>query len=98
MARPLHEIASEIRRDWKNPNFAAKPYIEAMEGLESVCDSYFADSGKAVVSYFLSNAGQWKGDTAKRVKSELKQALTGKCVVTATKPKRPEPDPGRMFP
>jgi hypothetical protein len=43
-----------------------------MGSLSSVNDSYFADSGKSVVSYFLANAGSWKGEVAKSVKAELK--------------------------
>lgn len=97
MARPLHEIASEIRSDWRNPNFAAKPYLEAMESLNSVCDTYFADSGKSVVSYFLVNAGTWRGDVAKKVKAELKTALKDRCVPGA-KPAPPRPDLGKAFP
>lgn len=71
--RPLYQIASEIRKDWgKKVNFAAKPYLEAMECLNSVTDSYGYDTGKSVVLYFLCNASTWRGDTAKRVKAELK--------------------------
>lgn len=74
--RPLYEIAREIRKDWGSKvNFAAKPYLEAMECLNSVTDSYGYDNGKSVVLYFLCNASTWRGDTAKRVKAELK-ALT----------------------
>jgi hypothetical protein len=75
--RPLYEIAREIRRDWsaqgKGINYAAKPYLEAMGSLEKVTDSYGYDSGKSVVLYFLSNAASWRGETAKRVKAELKK-------------------------
>lgn len=70
--RPLYEIASEIRKDWKKVNFAAVPYLSAMRGLDSVNDSYGFDSGKSVVLYFLANAGSWRGETAKRIKAELK--------------------------
>ena len=75
-ARPLYEIAREIRKDWsaqgKGINFAAKPYLEAMGSLDKVSDSYGFDSGKGIVLYFLSNAATWRGETAKRVKAELK--------------------------
>ena len=27
--RPLYEIARDIRKDWKNPYFGAKPYLDA---------------------------------------------------------------------
>lgn len=71
--RPLHEIASEIRKDWKNVNFAAKPYLEAMSELDKITDDYGADSAKSIVAYFLGNAGSWKGEVAKRIKTELKK-------------------------
>lgn len=71
--RPLSEIASEIRKDWKNVNFAAKPYLSAMASLNSIQDSYGYDSGKSIVLYFLSNASSWRGDVAKRIKAELKK-------------------------
>lgn len=70
--RTLFEIAREIRSDWKKPYFGAVPYLEAMESMIHVTDTYIADSGKSVVLYFLSNANTWRGETAKRVKAELK--------------------------
>lgn len=71
--RPICEIAREIRKDWKKVNFAAKPYLDAMMSLESIDDRYYFDSAKSVVLYFLSNAGAWRGETAKRIKTELKE-------------------------
>lgn len=72
--RPLYEIASEIRKDWGSKiNFGAKPYLEAMSSLDKVTDNYMMDSGKSIIIYFLSNATTWRGDTAKRVKAELKK-------------------------
>ena len=70
--RPLYDIAREIRKDWKNVSVYAAPYLNAMSCLESVNDNYVFDSGRSVVRYFLSNAGSWKGETAKRIKAELK--------------------------
>ena len=72
MPRPLHVIASEIRKNWPKPNFAAVPYLEAMASLNSIGDSYGYDSAKSIVLYFLSNASTWRGDEAKRIKAELK--------------------------
>jgi len=79
--RPLYEIASEIKKDWnataKNGiYFGAVPYLDAMSTLDSINDNYMFDSGKSVVIYFLSNATTWRGETAKRVKAELK-AMAG---------------------
>lgn len=70
--RPLYVIGNEISRDWKKPYFGAKPYIAALQSLHYLSDSYGYDSAKSVVLYFLSNAGTWKGETAKRVKAELR--------------------------
>jgi len=73
MSIPLHEIAREIRRDWgAKVNYAAKPYLEAMSCLDSIRDNYYDDSARSVVAYFLANASTWRGETAKRIKAELK--------------------------
>lgn len=76
--RSIALIAHEIRRDWKAVNYAAKPYLDAMTYLDSVSDSYGADNGKSVVLYFLANASTWRGETAKRIKLELKQLTARK--------------------
>lgn len=76
--RPLYEIATEIRRDWsaqgKTFPYAA-PYREAMADLTHISDMYGADTAQSVVLYFLSNAASWRGDTAERVKQELKDIV-----------------------
>jgi hypothetical protein len=77
MARPIYEIAAEIRRDWKKVNYAAKPYLDAMGGLNDINDMYILDTAYSVVAYFLGNAGTWRGEVAKRVKAELKTMLKG---------------------
>lgn len=73
--RKLYEIAREIRADWKNPYFGAVPYISAMERFANITDGYGFDSAKSIIRYFLSNAGTWRGDIAKRIKLELKGML-----------------------
>lgn len=73
--RPLWVIAREIRTDWKKPYFGAFPYLEAMAALNSIHGAYYEDSAKSIVAYFLANANTWKGDTARRVKAELKALL-----------------------
>lgn len=71
--RPLCEIAAEIRKDWgAKVYFGAKPYLDAMALLNSIEDNYGWDSGKNIVLYFLGNASTWRGETAKRIKAELK--------------------------
>jgi hypothetical protein len=72
MSRPIYEIAQDIRRTWPKPYFGAVPYIEAMLSMDSVDQDYFCDSGRSVVLYFLSNAGTWRGEDARRIKAELK--------------------------
>lgn len=73
--RPLFEIAREIRKDWKNVSYYAAPYLSAMSCLNSVDDNYIMDSGRSIVRYFLANAGSWRGETAKRIKAELKEMV-----------------------
>jgi hypothetical protein len=72
----ISTIAREISRDWKNVNYAAKPYLQAMRSLDSANDSFGYDSAKSVVSYFLANARGYHGDTAKAHKAALK-AIVG---------------------
>ena len=70
--RSLAAIAYDIRKTWTNPYFGAAPYIDAMQHLTDVTDMYFHDTGESVVRYFLANAGNWRGDDARRIKAELK--------------------------
>lgn len=78
--RSLSVIAREIVRDWKNINYAAKPYLCAMQTMGDIRDKYGFEDGTSVVNYFLSNASAWRGDTAKRIKSELKAMVANKPV------------------
>jgi hypothetical protein len=71
--KSLSALASIIRRDWQNPNYAAKPYLDAMRQLEHHDDNFGHDSGRSIMAYFLSNASGWKGPTAKLVKAELRR-------------------------
>lgn len=75
MDRPLYEIASEIKKNWKPVNFAAKPYLDAMSSLDKITDMYGYDSGQSIVAYFLGNANQWRGENARRIKKELNTML-----------------------
>ena len=75
MARKIHEIASEILQDWKKPYFGAIPYIEAMLQLNTIHEDYYLDTAKSVVIYFLANAQTWRGETARRIKAELREML-----------------------
>lgn len=71
-ARSLNAIASEIEKDWITLSPYAKPYLDAMFTLDKITENYYQDSGKSVVLYFLANAGTWRGETARRVKAELR--------------------------
>ena len=75
MARPINEIARDISRDWSKPYFGAVPYLDAMRQLQSIDDQYYYDSADSVVRYFLANASTWRGETAKRIKEELRSML-----------------------
>ena len=71
----LSAIANIIRRDWKKVYFGAVPYLEAMQALCSINQSYGSDSASSVVHYFLANATAWRGETARAVKEKLNQLL-----------------------
>jgi hypothetical protein len=75
VTRPLRDIAAEIRADWTRVYFGAEPYLDAMGALDKITDTYYFDRGDDVVIYFLANAGTWRGETARRVKAELKGML-----------------------
>ena len=75
MNRPIYVIANECSSDWKNVYYGAKPYLDAMRSLDSIEDKFYADDARSVVAYFLANANSWRGDTARRIKAELKGML-----------------------
>ena len=75
MARPLYEIAREIRKAWTKVSPYAEPYLGAMQSLDTIDDNYYLDSGKSVVLYFLGNANTWRGEDARRIKAELKEMV-----------------------
>ena len=69
--RPLYTIAADIRSDWKKVNYAAVPYLDAMQQLNSIDDNFILDSARSIVRYFLSNARSWHGEKARKIKAEL---------------------------
>jgi hypothetical protein len=77
MTRSLNTIAREIRSNWAKPYFGAVPYLDAMGSLDTMQDKYYFDDAQSVVLYFLANATTWKGETARRIKAELKTMLKG---------------------
>jgi hypothetical protein len=74
--RPLHVIGNEIAADWPGvAGFPAEEYVRAMQRLETLDDSYGADTALMAVTYFLGNANAWRGPTARRVKAELREMI-----------------------
>lgn len=73
--RTISQIAQEINKTWSNVNYAAKPYLNAMQYIENKNDRYFEESADDIVLRFLCNAQTWKGDDARRIKAELKSLL-----------------------
>ena len=79
MARNLSEIAKDIRSNWKNVYYGAEPYLQAMEQIHSPepdapyrLGPYVLEDAKTQVMYFLANAQYWRGETARKIKKELK--------------------------
>lgn len=76
--RPISAIARDITAHWAKPNYAAKPYLDAMHSLNGIADHYGYDDARSIVRYFLANASTWRGEDAKRIKAELKALIGGK--------------------
>jgi asparagine synthetase B (glutamine-hydrolysing) len=76
--RPIHEIADDIHAAWPNVYFGAKPYLEAMQDLNSIEENYGNDSARSIVLYFLSNANSFRGEEARALKAELKALVSKK--------------------
>jgi hypothetical protein len=68
----VSEIAQAIAKDWENISPYAKDYLEAMKNIHDVNGSYYADSAKSVVLYFLANASSYRGENARAYKALLK--------------------------
>jgi len=86
--RPLAQIAREIQRDWMEQYkkigstttdkfYAARPYLNAMMALDQIDGNFYDDTAQDIVLRFLTNSATWRGETARRVKAELKAILRG---------------------
>lgn len=75
MTRPISEIAADILKNWRGVHFGAAPYLRAMLLLDSPTDRYGLDDARSIIRYFLANSAGWRGDTAKTLKSELKELI-----------------------
>ena len=72
----LFEVAEIIFSDWKTiGRNSAYPYAKAMLSLNDINDNYGLESAKSIVLYFLSNAGAWRGETARKTKNLLRKML-----------------------
>ncbi len=76
--RLISDIAAEIRRKWEKVNYAAVPYLDAMDKLSTIDQQYGQDSAREIVLYFLGNAKTFRGPDAVRLKQELKDLLNKK--------------------
>lgn len=79
MSRSLSAIAREIQSDYaakgKPVHYSAKPYVDAMRSLDTMDDRFYEDDASSVVIYAVSNLSTWRGETAVRVKRELRVML-----------------------
>jgi len=75
--REIHEVARDIRREWKKVNFAAAPYLSAMQTLTDKDSAYGLDSAQEIVARFLCNASGFRGGNAPALKAELKGIMKG---------------------
>lgn len=69
--RSISDIAKDIQSSWRPVNFAAKPWLVAMTQLDTIDDFYMYDSAKMILSKFLENSFNWRGDAATNLKKEL---------------------------
>jgi hypothetical protein len=73
--RPIYEIARDVHENWLHVYFGAVPYLEAMDYLTTLDESYGEDPAWHVLNYFLSNATTWRGEKAREIKAEIKALL-----------------------
>ena len=71
----VSDIARLIASDWKNISPYARDYLNAMKEINDIEGSYYADSAKSVVLYFLANAGAYRGENARTYKAILKEMI-----------------------
>lgn len=74
--RLISHIARDIRIDWKNVKYSAKPYLDALTQVHDVNDQFGYDDARSLIRYFLANASTYKGENAKKYKLELKQLIS----------------------
>ena len=77
MSRTLSDIAWEIKDLWPRSHVLAEPWLDAMCNVDTLSDTYFSHSGWSIVDCFLSFSNSWKGEDARRIKTELRAMLKG---------------------
>lgn len=79
LTRSLGAIAEDIVADYRAKGkpvyYAAKPYVEALGGLRNFDSRYYEDTAEDIVIRLLGNLSTWRGETATKVKAELRAAL-----------------------
>ncbi len=73
--RAIYSIARDIEIEWKNVYYGAVPYLNAMKSLNTISEDYYEDSAETIIIYFLANAQTFRGETARALKTELKNLL-----------------------
>lgn len=84
--RPLSAIAADVYRAWREegllamrerPTFIthASDYLGAMHTMQSVHETYGAQSGSRIVALALDNLGGWRSPNARKLKAELRALL-----------------------
>lgn len=73
--RAINEIARDIKREWLKVSPAAFPYLQAMLELRTKEDKYIFETADEIVLRFLCNASSFKGEYARVLKAELKEAI-----------------------
>lgn len=79
--RPLSAIGAEMvpllkaLPEGHMARWAGLAQAEPLCFLETIHDDYFSDSGQYVVACLLGNITGWRGEDAKRIRTELKAHL-----------------------
>lgn len=75
--RTFREIALEIKVLWKNPQYEAAPYLDALMWLDTTDKNaiYIVEKAKDIVAYLLCSLTYFRGADARRIKQELKDMI-----------------------
>jgi hypothetical protein len=62
-------------KDWVRLSEYAEGYVDNMAEVRNLSGRSYAETGADAVRGFLNNAQHWQGETARRVKAELRAML-----------------------